>query len=380
MTKFLEDILKQPEGLIGSLQYLLGEGRASLDRAAFILNQANHIYLTGIGASWHAAMAGASFFHQAGHPVGLIEASELLHFSNLAPGSAIIIISRSGRSIEIVNLLDKARSNDANIVAITNTPDSPLALESDASICVDLSFDHAVSVMMYTALAMAAGLVATATLGAAGGTMAGASTGRPDSFLGPSLTEALLAVERNTGLWREKIEANDWIRPGHPVYFLARGASLASCHGARLLWEEAAKVPATAMTTGGFRHGPQEIITRDIRFCIWLDQHMLRAEDHALADDLRSLGARVMLIGEELPDSAGDLVCSLPVSPRGWQFLSDIIPAQLAAERLSRLRGVDCDILRYCSYIVENEGGILPDDKESQLAGTAPVTKGGNHD
>jgi glutamine---fructose-6-phosphate transaminase (isomerizing) len=380
MTKFLEDILKQPEELIRSLHYLTGEGSASLERAACILNQANQIYLTGIGASWHAAMAGASFFHRAGHPVGLIEASELLHFSNLAPGSAIIVISRSGQSIEIVNLLDKARSNDANIVAITNTPDSPLALESEASVCVDLSFDHAVSVLMYSALAMAAGLVATATLMETAGATAGASTGKPVSFLGSSLIESLLSVEQNIGLWREKIEAGDWIRSGHPVYFLARGASLASCHGARLLWEEAAKVPATAMTTGGFRHGPQETITRDMRFCIWLDQHLLRAEDLALADDLRSLGARVMLIGEELSDSAGDLVCSLPVSPRGWQFLSDIIPAQLAAERLSRLRGVDCDTLRYCSYIVENEGGILHDDKESQLAGTAPVTKGGNHD
>jgi glucosamine--fructose-6-phosphate aminotransferase (isomerizing) len=380
MTKFLEDILKQPEGLIGSLHHLLGEGRASLDRAAYVLNQANHIYFTGIGASWHAAMAGASFFHRAGHPVGLIEASELLHFSNLAPGSAIIVVSRSGRSIEIVNLLDKARSNDANIVAITNTPDSPLALESQASICVDLSFDHAVSVIMYTALAMAAGLVANATIEASGGTTGRAATGKPGSSLGPSLTEALISVEQYIDLWREKIEASDWIASGHPVYFLARGASLASCHGARLLWEEAAKAPATAMTTGGFRHGPQEIITRDTRFCIWLDQDILRAEDLALTDDLRSLGARVMLIGEELSDSASDLVCSLPVSPRGWQFLSDIIPAQLAAERLSRLRGVDCDTLRYCSYIVENEGGILPDDKESQLAGTAPVTKGGNHD
>jgi glucosamine--fructose-6-phosphate aminotransferase (isomerizing) len=372
MTKFLKDILKQPEELIKSLHYLLGEERASLDRAAFILNQANHIYLTGIGASWHAAMAGASFFHRAGQPVGLIEASELLHFSDLAPGSAIIIVSRSGRSVEIVNLLDKARSKDANIVAITNTPDSPLALESDASICVALSFDHAVSVIMYTALAMAAGLVATAAIGG--------STGKPDSILGSSLTEALLSVEQDISLWREKIEASDWIRSGHPAYFLARGASLASCHGARLLWEEAAKAPATAMTTGGFRHGPQEIITRDTRFCIWLDQHILRAEDLAVADDLRSLRAKVMLIGEELPDSAGDLVCSLPVSPRGWQFLADIIPAQLAAERLSRLREVDCDSLRYCSYIVENEGGLLQDNKELQLSGTAPVTEGKNHD
>jgi glutamine---fructose-6-phosphate transaminase (isomerizing) len=380
MTKFLADILKQPEELIRSLHYLLGEGRASLDRAAFILNQANHIYLTGIGASWHAAMAGASFFQRAGHPVGLIEASELLHFSNLAPCSAIIVVSRSGRSIEIVNLLDKARSNDANIVAITNTPDSPLALESEASICVDLSFDHAVSVIMYTALAMAAGLVATATLGTTPKATSGQSTGKPDSSLGSSLTEALRSVERDIGLWREKMEVSDWIGSGHPVYFLARGASLASCHGARLLWEEAAKAPATAMTAGGFRHGPQEIITRNTRFCIWLDQHILRAEDLALADDLRSLGARVMLIGEGLSDSAGDLVCSLPISPRGWQFLADIIPAQLAAERLSRLREVDCDSLRYCSYIVENEGGILQDDRESQLAGTVPVTKGRNRD
>jgi glutamine---fructose-6-phosphate transaminase (isomerizing) len=365
MTKFLEDILKQPQELIGSLHYLLGEGRASLDKAAFLLNQANHVYFTGIGASWHAAMAGASFLHRLGYPVELIEASELLHFYDLAPDSAIIIVSRSGRSIEIVNLLDKAKSNEENggkgksntkIIAITNAPDSPLALESDALVCLDLTYDHAVSVMMYSALAMAAGLIASATVRA--------TMSRPhakdrilDASLGSSLTASLLAVEKEIDLWRKKIEASDWVSA--PAYFLARGASLASCYGARLLWEEAAKATATSMSTGGFRHGPQEIVTRDMRFCLWLDQQLLRAEDLAVADDLRSLGARVMLIGEEIPDSAGDLVISLPKFPRGWQFLADIIPAQLAAEYLSRLRGVDCDTLRYCSYIVEREGGIL---------------------
>src|SRR5262245_50536312 len=112
MTKFLEDVLKQPQELIGSLHYLLGGGRASLDKAAFLLNQANHVYFTGIGASWHAAMAGASFLHRSGYPVELIEASELLHFYDFGPDSAVIIVSRSGRSIEIVNLLDKAKSNE----------------------------------------------------------------------------------------------------------------------------------------------------------------------------------------------------------------------------------------------------------------------------
>ncbi|HEY6401882.1 MAG TPA: SIS domain-containing protein, partial [Blastocatellia bacterium] len=343
----LNDIIKQPQELIGALRSLLGKERARLDQATFILNQAKSVYITGIGASWHAAVAAGSFFHAAGRPVSLIEASEILRFSRVAPDSAVVIVSRSGRSVEIVNLLGEARSAGAKIVAITNTPDSPLALESDAAICAGLPFDHAVSVKMYTSLAMAAGL------------LAGAAAGKMDSSLGPALTESLLSVEQSLDLWREKIETADWISSGPSFYFLARGASLASCHAARLLWEEAAKSPATAMSTGGFRHGPQEIVHRGMRFCLWLDQHLLRAEDLEVAKDLRRLGAAVMLIGEELSDDAGDLVFSLPKSPRGWQFLIDVIPAQLAAERLSRLRGVDCDSLRLCPYIVENEGGII---------------------
>src|SRR5262245_31154315 len=347
MTKFLNDILKQPQELIGALRSLLGKERSPLRQATSVLSQAKSVYFTGIGASWHAAMAAASFFHAAGRPVSSIEASELLRFSSLAPDSAVVIVSRSGRSVEIVNLLGAARSAGAKIVAITNAPGSPLALEADALVCVDLPFDHAVSVTMYTGLAMAAGLVASATVG------------KMDSSLGQSLTESLLSVEKNFDPWREKIESVDWISSGPSVYFLARGGSLASCHEARLLWEEAAKAPATAMSTGGFRHGPQEIVYPGMRFCLWLDQQLLREEDLEVAEDLRRLGAAVMLIGEGLSDDAGDLVFSLPGSPRGWQFLIDIIPAQIAAERLSRLRGVDCDSLRFCPYIVENEGGII---------------------
>jgi glucosamine--fructose-6-phosphate aminotransferase (isomerizing) len=347
MTKFLNDILKQPQELIRALHTLLEKERARFDHAASVLNQAKHIYFTGIGASWHAAMSAGPFFHAAGRPVSLIEASELLRFSRLAPDSAIVIVSRSGRSVEIVNLLGKARSEGAKIVAITNAPDSPLALESDASVCANLPFDHTVSVTMYTGLAMAAGLVAVAAVG------------EMDSSLGSSLTESLLSVEKNLDIWREKVEASDWISSSPSFYFLARGASLASCHQARLLWEEAAKSPATAMSTGGFRHGPQEILYPGMRFCLWLDQHLLRAEDMIVAEDLRKLGASVMLIGEGLSDGAGDLVFSLPRSTQGWQFLIDVIPAQLAAERFSRLRGVDCDSLRFCPYIVENEGGII---------------------
>ena len=66
-----------------------------------------------------------------------------------------------------------------------------------------------------------------------------------------------------------------------------------------------------------------------------------------------------MLIGENVPPEAGDLVFQLPDVPAEWQFMIDILPAQLAAEYLARLSGVDCDSFRICSYIVEDEYGLI---------------------
>jgi fructoselysine-6-P-deglycase FrlB-like protein len=97
-----------------------------------------------------------------------------------------------------------------------------------------------------------------------------------------------------------------------------------------------------------------------MRFGIWVDGERMREQDLALARDLRKLGAGVMLIGQRLPSDAGDLVFQLPEIPSEWQFLIDIIPAQLVAERLARLSGADADTFRLCSFVVEDEAGLLP--------------------
>jgi glutamine---fructose-6-phosphate transaminase (isomerizing) len=95
-----------------------------------------------------------------------------------------------------------------------------------------------------------------------------------------------------------------------------------------------------------------------MRFAIWIDDR-LREADLAVARDLRRLGASVMVIGSNLPSDSADLVVQLPPWPSGWQFLMDIIPAQLAAETLSRLSGADCDSFRFASYVVEGDKGLL---------------------
>jgi fructoselysine-6-P-deglycase FrlB-like protein len=196
--------------------------------------------------------------------------------------------------------------------------------------------------------------------------LASSVTGSLDSALNASLSHSFAETGRAIPRWQEQIAKSAWLAPRSTTYFLARGSSLGSAYESRLMWEEGVKTPATAMGTGSFRHGPQEIIAKEMRFGIWIDGAQMREQDLAVARDLRKLGARVMLIGQKLPEDAGDLAFQLPAIPAEWQFLIDIIPAQLVAERLSRLSGVDCDTFRLSSYIVEDEGGLLPKEAEKK--------------
>lgn len=346
-SKLFEDILKEPGQLAGSLTHMLGAGKAALDKAAAVLRRPRPVLIVGIGASWHAGMAMQAEMMANGWPALLVDAAELLHSGEVPQGATVVMLSRSGKSTEVVQLIEKCHARAAMIIAITNATESPLAQGADVVLHTATEFDHAVSVTTYSAIAMAGVLLAHEAMGN--------SAAAVQSELMRSLERAAVQIHE----WRAQIENSGWLGDGNGfTYFLARGAGLASCHEARLLWEEAAKKPATALTTSGFRHGPQEIVRPGLCVGMWIDAERMRDEDLALARDLKKLGARVLLIGQRLNAHDGDCVLELPQVPSHWQFVVEIIPIQIAAECMARLRGEDPDTFRLCSYIVEDEGGL----------------------
>ena len=291
MTHFLQDILRQPEELRGVIELLRGEG--PLEAAAAAVRGVRHVYLTGIGASYNAALGAASHFHSAGRPVYLLDAAELLHSARIPPGSLLIVLSRSGRSIEIVKLLEKARAVGATIVGVTNFPDGALAQQATIPLILPVAPDHGISANTYVSLAAGAAAIASADIDRG-----------LDTQLALTLLDAIAATAKEIPAWQRQLAQSSWLAPGATYCFLARGASLASAYGAQLLWEEGVKVPALAMGTDSFRHGPQEIVTSGMRFAVWIDERM-READLSVARDLRRLGASVMLIGSSIPADAG---------------------------------------------------------------------------
>jgi glutamine---fructose-6-phosphate transaminase (isomerizing) len=346
MTRFFEDILREPDALRDILGSATGRDKDSYRNAANILTENRALYIVGMGASWHAGMAVASFFHARRLPAVLCDAAELLYYGDVAENSCVLLLSRSGKSKEIVDLARNLRGRNTIIVSITNDPRSPLAAESDFVVDLHAPFDANVSVTMYSGIALAGCLLAVL------------SCGEEIDPIAELLDRALADARSAIPAWAQQLDDSEWLGVDVPYYFLARGASVASCHEARLLWEEAAKSTATALTTGGFRHGPQEMVRPELRVALWLDKDHLQNHDLKLARDLRALGVKVLLIGQQFEDQPPNLFLQLPVIPSEWQFLIDIIPVQIGAERLARLAGRDCDSFRLCSYVVTDEGGL----------------------
>ena len=347
MTYFLRDILRQPVELRRTLEHLAGAARLTLEAAVAAIRSARHVYLTGIGSSWHAGLNVSALFQSAGRPVYLVDAAELVQFAAIPAGSVLIVISRSGRSVEVVQLLAKARDTGSTVIGITNVADGTLAREAQIPLVIPVALDHAISVNTYTTLALAAAVLAASVT---------------SSFRAPlaqSLTRSFAATAGAIPGWQAQIEKSPWLAPRSVTYFLARGSSLGSAYEARLMWEEGVKSPATAMGAASFRHGPQEIVGKGLRVALWLDADVMREQDLALARDLGKLGASVLLIGQRLPADSADLAFDLPAIDPHWQFLIDIIPAQLVAERLARLSGSDPDTFKLCNFVVENESGLL---------------------
>ena len=353
MTHFFRDIERQPEALRDILSAAVGKNRDAYRKAAALLQRQSSIYIVGMGASWHAGMAVVAYFHARKRIALLFDAAELLNYGDCADDSCVLLLSRSGRSKELVDLARKLRGKNIPIVSITNDSRSPMALESDCVVDLQVPFDTNVSVTMYSGIALAGCLLAAMTCG------------EEIEPVCAMLESALADARQRIPEWAQQLDASDWLAVDAPYYFLARGASVASSSEARLLWEEAAKSTATALTTGGFRHGPQEIVREGLRVAIWLDREHLESQDLMLAADLRAAGAKVLLIAQRAEPSTGNLLLELPSIASEWQFVIDIIPIQIAAERLAVRAERDCDSFRLCSYVVTDEGGLTQADRAS---------------
>lgn len=346
MPNLASNIQAQPESLARALQHHNGEGAESIAHAAVLFRSRKKIVITGMGASLFASIPLQYRLCALGLDAVAVEAGELLHYQNSSWKDAVVLmVSRSGESVEIKKLLEKLKDN-VPIVGVSNEPLSQLSRQADVSLSIASLSDEIVAIQTYTGTLLLLHILASAVAGSSG------TAAEEVERLLPSFASLVESSMHTVAEW------NDYFAHDSSPYLLARGPSLASAQEGALLFHEIAKSPAIAMPIASFRHGPVEVVDRSFRGIIFAPQDNTHELNLSLARDLVRFGGRVCLIGplgSHVPDARW---CIVPSTSPTLAPIFEIVPLQAAAFQLAILRGIEPGSFRFAPQVAVDEASF----------------------
>ncbi len=109
---------------------------------ASTLERGGKIIVTGVGKSFHIGQKIAATLTSTGAPSTVLHPSEAMHgdLGILAPSDAVIALSYSGESDELVNLIPLLKRDSIPVIALTGNLSSALAVHSD--VVIDASVER----------------------------------------------------------------------------------------------------------------------------------------------------------------------------------------------------------------------------------------------
>jgi glucosamine--fructose-6-phosphate aminotransferase (isomerizing) len=338
---YLRDILDQPNALTDTLARL-EEGKELRSIASRLqLGKFQAIVLTGMGSSFHALYPLNLELINHGFKAWMVEASELVHYQShlLNRNVLIIAVSQSGRSAEIVRLL-RVNRRKATVIAVTNTPDSPLAHGASVSLMTQAGSEFSVSCKTYVTALMALRWLGDIL------TRSDLSRSRRDLEKASPLASAYL---RN---WKDHVEELVRALQGvRGIFLVGRGSSLAAVETGALVIKESDHFHAEGMSSAAFRHGPLEMLSDEVFVAVFAGAQRTRKLNVALWQDIRERQGKTELLEED-----GEFApFRLPKAPESVRPILEILPVQMVTLALAALRGREAGRFTYASKVTTTE-------------------------
>jgi len=325
--EYLRDLLNQPQALEDTLQGL-NESRELKDLAK-CLNKGKFqkIVLTGMGSSFHALHPLSLELVAAGLTPVMVETSELVHYQNrlLDDKTLVLAVSQSGHSVEMVRLIEGNRRHAA-VIAVTNTPNSPLANSADATVLTKAGREFSVSCKTYVAALM--------TLKWLGDVL----TQRDLRLTRLQLMQVAPAVSDYLLGWQQHVSALAKRLAGiRHLFLVGRGSSLATVGTGALIVKESDHFHAEGMSSAAFRHGPLEMLGPGMFVLVFAGEEKTRDLNVRLLQDILEQDDRAELVGEiasaaafQVPHLSPSLTPILEILP--VQMITLALAAQVGRE------------------------------------------------
>ena len=346
-TFMLKEIYEQPEAVRETIGDRVRGHQLMLEALGLTemeVRNLRRIVIVAAGTSYHAGVVGRYIIEEwARVPVEPDIASEWIYRNPVLSKDTLVIgISQSGESRDTVNAVRLARERGARTLAITNMMGTQITREVDAT--------------LYTRCGIEIGVAASKTFTAQVALL--------------SLLALRLAEIRRT-LPQEEIDfildqlhelpekMSEFLDGDHPIdsiaqrfydqpffLYLGRHIGLPVALEGALKLKEISYIPTDAYSAGEMKHGPIAMLDEGTPVVVVATNIHTYEKIVSNIQETRARGAHVIAIAtdgnEDIQHHADDVIY-VPRTPAFLQAALAVMPLQLLAYRIARLRGLNVD-------------------------------------
>ena len=346
-TFMLKEIYEQPEAVRETIGDRVRGHQLFLDEVNMTeleIQNLRRIVIVACGTAYHAGVVGRYILEEwARLPVEPDVASEWIYRNPVVSKDTLVIgISQSGETRDTVNAMKLARDRGARTLAITNLMGTQITREADA--------------VLYTRCGLEIGVAASKTFTAQVALL--------------SLIALKLAEVRKS-LPQEQIEfildrlhelpekMQEFLDGNHPIdeiarrhyekpffLYLGRHIGLPVALEGALKLKEISYIPTEAYSAGEMKHGPIALLEEGTPVVVVATNIHVYDKIVSNIQETRARGAKVIAIAtdgnEDIQHHADDVIY-VPKTPNFLQAALAVLPLQLLAYRIARLRGLNVD-------------------------------------
>ncbi len=357
----LKEIHEEPKTIRDTLRGRLGANdTVTLPNIPFTAadwNRFRRLYIVGCGTAYHAGVVGKRLFEQIlRRPVEVNVASEFRYSDPLVgEDTLVILISQSGETADTLAAMREAKGKGATTLAIVNVVGSSLARDADAALLTQAGPEIGVaSTKAYLAQLTALSLLCLflAQLQNETPPTAQAEAGANRAKTTPSLADFAAALRELPALIEECLRREPQIATlaealaDHSSFFyLGRGYDFAAALEAALKLKEISYLHAEAYPAGEMKHGPLALVEPGVAVIGFCTQ---TATNEKMVSNLKEIKARegtvisIIRDGDLTPDGS-DAVISVPSTLDALMPIVAMVPMQLLAYHIARVRGCEID-------------------------------------